>query len=211
MPRIKIRYGLLLNLLVFSVFALCVGVNRWREAAGNENLKTLTYAQVTQESPSNGWVRITGCRIDLSQAVEDTQNNVPVRLYAPVFDLRNPQQQTTRLFAEIDDHPAIHLVFERDEMARSHTPQEVQAWTAAHRAEFLRTADLTGLVHKGIRRPTEDLDRIFNSLAEVPVSELVVVASGWEPDMKLAHWLTGAGIFGLLVFIAGYGRLSHKW
>ena len=211
MPHVKLWHGLLLNALVFSVLSLYTGVNRWREAKGNEELKTLSYAQITQESPSTGWVRITGCRIELALAVEDTQNNIPVRLYAPVFDVRNPQQRTTRLFAEIDDQPAIHVVFERDEMAHSHTPQEVQAWTAAHRAEFLRNDDLTGLVHKGIWRPTEDLNGVFGSLAEVPIADAVVVASGWEPNMRLAHWLTGAGIFGLLVFIAGSGRLARKW
>ena len=105
----------------------------------------------------------------------------------------------------------MRLIDERDEMARSHLPQEAQAWTRAHRDDLLRTGDLTGLVHKGIWRPTENLDRVFGEMAQVPITDAVVVASGWEPNRGMAHWLTGAGAFGLLVVIAGYGRLARKW
>ncbi len=203
-------FGLLALMAVLSAIPFVSGVMRWRESARNGTQQTFTYAEAARARPSQGWVRITGCRIDLSRAVENLQNNTAVRVYAPVFDVRNPQQSAAPLFAEMDDQPTLRLMLEREEMARSHSPQEIQAWTAAHRAEFQRVGDLTGLARRGLWRPTEDLDSAFHSVASAPVAETVFVAAGWEPNLALARWHTVLGGAVFLLCAAGLWRLFHK-
>lgn len=175
-------YLLLLNPFVFSIILLGFGLTRWRDEARYGVLRTVSYAQAAREAPFEGWTRITGCRIDLSQVIMETHTGTPIRVYAPILDRSNFQQRVTRLFAELDDSATLGLMMDRDAMEKQHSPQEFAAWMNAHRDSFLRFEDMTGLARQGIRGLGDDADSKFAGVAEVPVAQLVVVTSGWEPN-----------------------------
>lgn len=197
------------GLLTPVCFLLWFGAKALREARAYPNPTTVSYAPFIANPPSHGWYRITGCHLDLDQAIEDTQNNIPVRVYAPVFDSRHPQAKT-HVFAEIDDRKTLALFLDRYEMRRYHTPAEQAAWMQQHGAEFQITRDVAGLVSRGIYRPTENINQAFGAVADTDSDGFIIIADGWNPNPSLGNVLLGIGGVGALIVLvcarAGWRR-----
>lgn len=145
---------------------------------------------------------MSGCRLDFGSAVIETQNNVPVRCYVPVFDAQNPRQKTTRLFAQMDDARTLRLFLDMAEQSRFYTPQEQRLWFKAHGPELTSRRDLSCLLSRGIYRPTADLDAKFSGIADSASDQFLIIADGWQPNPHRGYLLAGIGAAGLLFAVA---------
>jgi hypothetical protein len=186
---------------------LGVGVKTLMEARANPAPQEITYAQFSQTSPSSGWYHVSGCRLDLSNAVVEEQNNVPVRAFVPVFDVRNPQQRTTHIFADMDDRKTLVLFLDQEEQQRYHSKQEQQLWQTAHRSEFTVNRDVAGLTRKGVRY-LRDLSNEFAPVADADPDALVVLSADWKPNPTLAAIELSSGA--LLGLILGFFILRDR-
>ena len=185
-------------LLMLFLILLSYGAKTLMDANAYKTPQTMSYKQFSEMQPVRGWVHIKACRFDLLQAVVETHSNVPARAFVPVFDARDSRQRTTHVYAEMNDDNTKVLFIDMEQQKRFHSPQEYQAWKAAHRAEFTIRRDLDGLAREGIGlRTMQNLEGEFGKVADASTDSLSVVAEGWKPNPSLGKIeiaLSGVGI-----------------
>lgn len=189
-------------LLVPSLCLLGFGTILLRDSLSVSQEQTISYAKFSADPPEKGWYRVTGCRIDITRSVYESQNNVPVRSYVPVFDARQPQQQRTHVFAQMDDRKTLALLLDSYQQERFHTPEELRNWTQAHLKELIVQRELSGLLSRGIYRPTQPLNEKFAAVADDDINDCIILAEGWKPNPRLAMFELGIGIAGTLFILA---------
>lgn len=185
-----------------AVALVCLGVVRLRDSLLSPTQIARSYAKLVAEEPQRGWYRVAGCRLDFSRAVVETSHNVPVRAYVPVFDANNAGQKSTHFFAEMDDRKTTVLFLDMTQSERYDTPQQQEQWWRTHAADLVAKRDLSGLVTRGIYRPTANLNAKFAEVADTDSNQFILLAEGWKPDPGRGYLMTGLGVAGCLFVLA---------
>jgi hypothetical protein len=197
------------GVIVPAGFLASMGAITLRDSLANSTRREISYPELIKASPRQGWFHVSGCRLDFGSAVVETSHNVAVRAWVPVFDARKPDQQTTRIFAEMDDRKTLSLFIDMQQQGLFHTASEQQRWWKEHAAQLVTKRDVSGLVTRGIYRPTENLDRRFAGTADTSSDQFIVIANGWEPNPSRGYIMAGIGAIGLL-YVAGCALSNRK-
>ncbi len=192
---------LALCLVFASLLLFGFGGKLLKESLAYSELKRISYEECRKNPPTSGWYQITGCRVDLSDSVEELQNNIPVRAYAPIYAAQDAQQKRTSIFAEVNDSRSMSLLLDAFQQERFHGKSAYARWFQEHRAQMIVTKDVEGLIYQGIYRPTVDLNAKFAEVSDTDFSQFTMVAEGWKPDTKRAY--TELTIGGACLIVAG--------
>lgn len=192
---------LALCLVFASLLLFGFGGRLLKESLAYSELKQISYAECRKNPPTSGWYRITGCRVDLNNSVEELQNNIPVRAYAPIYAAKDAHQKQTSTFAEVNDSHSMSLLIDAFQQEKFHGKSAYDRWFQEHRAQMIVTKDVEGLVYQGIYRPTVDLNAKFAEVSDTDYSQFMMVAEGWKPEPQRAY--TELTIGGACLIVAG--------
>lgn len=187
--------ALLLVIVIYFISAAIVGIN---DARANPTPQVISYQQLAQTTPKSGWYRITGCRMNLTHAVQDQQDNITIRAYVPVYSAFNPMQGPTHIVAQMDDRPTTVLFNTMDDLQK-HSPGELQSFVQAHRSALLVNGDIQGLVTLGLHG--NDVISSFGNALDRSPEETIMIKPGWEPSPATARVELGIGVAVALLFI----------
>ncbi len=201
-------------LLAASVGCIALGIEGIHNARTYQHPRTLTYAQFAKAAPKEGWFRVTGCRLDVLDAVyetvtykgtkQDARTDPTIsRVWVPVEDASKDPGPDARvsLVLETQDEGILSTVREMARLEREDTgTSAIEKWARAHVSRLSVDRDVQGMVQSGILASDKDREQVAR-LAERTTPDYAILVDGKTPGSV-------GGSVALLVFGIFLGVLT---
>jgi hypothetical protein len=175
------------------------------EAVRNRAPRVVSCSEAQTALPSEQWLHLTGCRVNVLGAAYKSRGNTPTGdIYIPITAAGGGGRKT-RLVLATHDPEIVALV---REMSAINEGDKTAAFgfIAKNAARMVRTKDIEGMVEAGIDK-NDKLHRRLKELNEDLESEFVVIDEGRRPGFLKSSLMLGGGVLvALFVAVAGRGQ-----
>jgi len=158
-------------LLLLAIALIGFGIEGIHEASSFHAPVSISYDAFSRSTPKEGWYRVTGCRLELPEAIfavktvngvaeKDTDGEVKVtKVYLPVHNDRGPDPAQVRLVVQTEDAAVVSTI---KEMRRiNHAPdKQIEQWIQQNEARLVLHRDLQGMISESTSLDTDVQDKV---------------------------------------------------
>jgi len=175
------------------------------EGLRNRTPQTMTCEEAEKTPPTGSWLKLTGCRVNVIEAVYKTRFGAPTDdIFIPLTASGPNRAKAVRFVVATRDPDIVALV---KEMAAIDDKSKGAsfAFLAKNLHRLVRDKDVMGMVQSGIDKDDKTHKRL-RELNKDLVEDFVVIDEGRQPSLFKSFLILGGGIVVLLLFIAGASK-----
>ena len=173
------------------------------EWASNRQPRVMTYAQFVKERPTGGWVKITGCSLDLGRAMwlENSLTKQKEKFFVPVSDAK-----TDALFGDKKPGQTVLLIETQDPQYKTMIEgvaamdekkvkdEEALMWVLKNQEKLFPKKDLSGTIKFGIHSLESSTREQLAGLGDALDPNFAVLEDGVQPKLGPSLAMLGGGL-----------------